>query len=89
MATSTTAPGSTGTQKSIAGMSESAHSAVDRAAGTAEQLAQRFGEKSDELRAMKDDYIESAREYVKENPFAALGIALAAGYLFAKITSWR
>jgi ElaB/YqjD/DUF883 family membrane-anchored ribosome-binding protein len=38
---------------------------------------------------MKEDYIQSTREYVRENPFAALGIALAAGYLLAKITSWR
>lgn len=87
MATTT---GSTGTQKqSLDRMSETAHSAVDRATETAEQIAQRFGEKSDELLAMKDDYIESTRAYVRENPFAALGIALAAGYLFAKITSWR
>ena len=38
---------------------------------------------------MKDDYLDQARDYVKENPFMAVGIALAAGYLFAKITSWR
>jgi ElaB/YqjD/DUF883 family membrane-anchored ribosome-binding protein len=85
MATSTT----TGTQKPLDRMSETAHSAVDRAAQTAEQIAQRLGEKSDELLAMKEDYIQSTREYVRENPFAALGIALAAGYLLAKITSWR
>ena len=86
MATSTT---TTGTQKQLDHMSEKAHSAVERAAQTAEQIAQRFGEKSDELLAMKEDYIQSTREYVRENPFAALGIALAAGYLLAKITSWR
>jgi len=86
----TTAAGNTGTQKQqIDRLSESAHAAVERAAQTAEQLAERFGEKSDELLAMKDDYIESTRAYVRENPLAALGIALAAGYLFAKITSWR
>ncbi len=86
----TTTAGSTGTQKQqIERLGESAHSAVERATQTAGELAERFGEKSEELLAMKDDYIESAREYVRENPFAALGIALAAGYLFAKITSWR
>jgi ElaB/YqjD/DUF883 family membrane-anchored ribosome-binding protein len=85
MATSTT----TGTQAQLDRMSETAHSAVDRAAQTAGEIAQRLGEKSDELLAMKEDYIQSTREYVRENPFAALGIALAAGYLLAKITSWR
>jgi ElaB/YqjD/DUF883 family membrane-anchored ribosome-binding protein len=87
MATTTT---NTGTQKpQLDRLAESAHGAIDRATQTAAQVAERFGEKSEELLAMKDDYIETAREYVKENPFMAVGIALAAGYLFGKITSWR
>jgi ElaB/YqjD/DUF883 family membrane-anchored ribosome-binding protein len=82
--------GSTGTQKQqIDQLSESAHSAVDRATQAAAQAADRLGEKGEEWLAMKDDYVEQAREYVKENPMMALGIALAAGYLFGKITSWR
>ena len=82
--------GSTGTQKQqIEKLSESAHSAVDRATQAAAQAAERFADKGEELLAMKDDYLEQAREYVKENPIVAVGIALAAGYLFGKITSWR
>ena len=82
--------GSTGTQKQqIDKIAESAHSAVDRATQTAAQVAERVGEKGEEWLAMKDDYVDQAREYVKENPLMALGIALAAGYLFGKITSWR
>lgn len=82
--------GSTGTQKQqIDKLSESAHSAVDRATQAAAQVAERFGEKGEEWLAMKEDYVEQARDYVKENPLMALGIALAAGYLFGKITSWR
>ena len=87
MATSTS---STGTQKQqIDRLAESAHGAIDRATQAASQVAERVGERSDELLAMKDDYIANARDYVKENPLMALGIALAAGYLFGKITSWR
>jgi ElaB/YqjD/DUF883 family membrane-anchored ribosome-binding protein len=86
----TTTGTNSGTQKQqIDRLSETAHGAIDRATQTAAQVAERFGEKSEELLAMKDDYVETAREYVKENPFMALGIALAAGYLFGKITSWR
>jgi ElaB/YqjD/DUF883 family membrane-anchored ribosome-binding protein len=88
MASTTTS--TTGTQKQqIDRLADSAHGAIDRATQTASQVAERFNEKSDELWAMKDDYVESARGYVKENPLMALGIALAAGYLFGKITSWR
>jgi ElaB/YqjD/DUF883 family membrane-anchored ribosome-binding protein len=86
MATTT----NTGTQKQqIDRLADSAHGAIDRATQTAAQVAERFGAKGEELLAMKDDYIETARDYVKENPLMALGIALAAGYLFGKITSWR
>jgi ElaB/YqjD/DUF883 family membrane-anchored ribosome-binding protein len=87
MATTTT---DTGTHKQqIDRLADSAHGAIDRATQTAAQVAERFGEKGEELLAMKDDYIETARDYVKENPLMALGIALAAGYLFGKITSGR
>ena len=87
MATTTT---NTGTQKQqIDRLADSAHGAIDRATQTAAQVAERFGEKGEELLAMKDDYIGTARDYVKENPLMALGIALAAGYLFGKITSGR
>jgi ElaB/YqjD/DUF883 family membrane-anchored ribosome-binding protein len=80
----------TGTQKQqIDRLADSAHGAIDRATQTASQVAERFNEKGEELWAMKDDYVGSARDYVKENPLMALGIALAAGYLFGKITSGR
>jgi ElaB/YqjD/DUF883 family membrane-anchored ribosome-binding protein len=87
-----TNPNTTDTPRSrqqIDRLAESAHGAIDRATETAADVAERFGAKGEELWAMKDDYLESTREYVKENPFMALGIALAAGYLFGKITSWR
>jgi ElaB/YqjD/DUF883 family membrane-anchored ribosome-binding protein len=87
MATPTT---NSGTQKQqLDRLAETAHGAIDRATQTAAQVAERFSEKGEELLEMKDDYIETAREYVKENPFMAIGIALAAGYLFGKISSWR
>jgi ElaB/YqjD/DUF883 family membrane-anchored ribosome-binding protein len=80
----------TGTQKQqFDRLADSAHGAIDRATQTASQVAERFNEKGEELWAMKDDYVGSARDYVKENPLMALGIALAAGYLFGKITSGR
>ena len=73
-----TTSSTTGTQKQI-----------DKLSDSARDVAERLGEKGEEWLAMKDDYVEQARDYVKENPIMALGIALAAGYLFGKITSWR
>jgi ElaB/YqjD/DUF883 family membrane-anchored ribosome-binding protein len=74
---------------STTGSETTTKQAMDKLSDTARQAAERFGEKGEEWLAMKDDYVEQAREYVKENPMMALGIALAAGYLFGKITSWR
>ena len=85
MASSTTTSG----KQQIDRLGESAHSAIDRATQTAAQMAEQLGEKGEEYLELKDEYIESAREYVKANPLMAIGIALAAGYLFGKITSWR
>lgn len=83
MATSTT--NTSGAQKQIDRLADTAHGAIDRAS----EMAGRVGGKTDELWGMKDDYVESARDYVKQNPLVALGLALAAGYLFGKISSWR
>ncbi len=72
-----------GSPKSVDRLSDSAHRAVDSAAETATSMYDRFGEKADELMQMKQDWVEGAREYVREHPVAALGIAAAAGYLLS------
>jgi ElaB/YqjD/DUF883 family membrane-anchored ribosome-binding protein len=78
MATQTSAP-----KQNIDRVSETAHDYVDRAASVAAQAANRVEEKADEWLTMKDDWVEGAREYVREHPVAALGIAAAAGYLLS------
>jgi ElaB/YqjD/DUF883 family membrane-anchored ribosome-binding protein len=77
-------------EKGIETYSKTAHQAVDRAAEAASAMAGRLGErvealseKGDELLEMKDAWLEGARDYVKEHPFQALGIAVAAGYLLS------
>lgn len=64
-------------------VSEAAHEYVDRAASVASNAAERIGEKADEWMEMKDNWVEGARDYVRDHPFAALGIAAAAGYLLS------
>ena len=67
-------------------LSESAHEAVDKAASVASSYAERFSSKGEELMQMQQDWMESARDYVRESPLQALGIAVAAGYLLHMIT---
>ena len=70
-------------------LTQSAHSAVDRAASAASSMAERVGQKGEDLMEMKDNWVEGAADYVREHPIAALGIAAAAGYLFSIITRSR
>ncbi len=70
-------------------LSDGAHRVVDEAANRAGALADRFGEKTDELMEIKDDWLEAGRDYVREHPVAALGMAAAAGYLFSMIMRSR
>lgn len=78
-----------GTQKpNLDRVSQGAHQAVDRAAQTAQQLAEQMYAKGEELMSAKDEWVETTRVYVREHPMQAIGIALAAGYLLSVITRW-
>ena len=69
--------------------SSAAQEAVERVAQTASSYAERFGEQAEQLLEMKDNWVEGAREYVREHPIAALGIAAAAGYLLSMLMRSR
>jgi ElaB/YqjD/DUF883 family membrane-anchored ribosome-binding protein len=56
-----------------------AHEAVDKAAGAAAAAAKMVEKKGEVLKAVQERYIEGCRERVRDNPLAALGVALAAG----------
>ena len=74
---------STQPQKQIDRVSDGAHRVVDQAANRVGAIADRFGEKADELLEMKEDWLDAGRDYVREHPVAALGIAAAAGYVLS------
>lgn len=67
-------------------VSQSAHDTIDRAAQAASSAYERVSAKGEEFMQMHEDWIDSAREYVREKPLQALGIAVAAGYLLHMIT---
>lgn len=76
--------------------SASAKPAVDQAASTARRTADQLSEKAKQAKAMLSDkyeqmrgqqekWTDDARVRVRENPIAALGIALAAGFLLRRV----
>ena len=73
-------------EDSINRMSQTAHDTIDRAAAAASTAYERVSAKGEELMSMQEDWMESAREYVREKPLQALGIAVAAGFLLSILT---
>lgn len=73
-------------QDNINRMSQTAHDTIDRAASAASSAYERFSAKGEELMSMQEDWMDSAREYVREKPLQALGIAVAAGFLLSMLT---
>jgi ElaB/YqjD/DUF883 family membrane-anchored ribosome-binding protein len=80
---------STASKQHVDRISQSAHEGVDRAAQAVSSVADRMSEKYDELYAMQQDWVEAGREYVREHPVAAIGMALAAGYLLSILMRGR
>jgi len=86
----TTSGAASGAHKqTVERLSQSAHQSVDRAAQAASSMADRLSEKQDELRDLQENWVEGAREYVREHPIAALGMAVAAGYILSMIMRGR
>jgi len=74
-------------QSSISRMSDTAHQAVNRASEVAHQTADRLSARGEEWMSSGNEWMESTRVYVREHPVAAVGMAIAAGYLLSRILS--
>lgn len=59
-------------------VAQSAHEAVDR-------LEQSLSSGSDRMMGWQQEYGDMAREQVRDNPLAALGVAFAVGIVFSKL----
>lgn len=59
-------------------MAQSLHEAVD-------SLEQKIGASSERVMGLQEEYGNMAREQVRANPLAALGVAFAAGFVIARI----
>src|SRR5262245_30442142 len=66
-------------------MASTAHAAIDTVAGAAADAAYTLGTKGEQLSDAQAKLIEAARDYVRERPIAALGIAVAAGWVLGRL----
>lgn len=66
-----------------------AHDAVDMLAGKATAAANKVTDGTANVREAPGEWIASARDTIRENPFAAIGLAALAGLLIAGVRSSR
>lgn len=69
-------------------LASGAHQAVDKIASAAGQAAETIGVKGEQLKNAQAQALEQARVYVREHPVAALGIAVAAGFVLSRLMRW-
>jgi len=70
-------------------LASNAHGAVDRAGLTASHVAGTLGVQGDQLNDKGRRMVERAESYVRQNPVASLGMAVAAGYFLSRLLSSR
>ncbi|GAB3763975.1 hypothetical protein GCM10028796_18190 [Ramlibacter monticola] len=74
----TGAAGLNGEASRVRRMAQSLHEAVD-------SLEQKIGSGSERVMGLQEEYGNMARDQVRANPLAALGVAFAAGFIVARI----
>ena len=81
------APGETekNMKETIDKVSDTAHKAVDKMTHAGYQTAEVIGEKGEQLRTAEEQWVEDYREYIRDKPIRAVGIAVAAGFLLSRL----
>jgi ElaB/YqjD/DUF883 family membrane-anchored ribosome-binding protein len=64
----------------------SAHSAIDSASGAAQRTVDTVGSTADRLRQIPAQYADTFVEGVRQNPWAAIGIAVLVGFVLGRAT---
>ena len=67
-------------------VAQAAHQTVDKVAQAAAPAADWINQNAEQLKQQQEALIESCRSYVRDRPLAAVGLALAAGYLVGRLT---
>jgi ElaB/YqjD/DUF883 family membrane-anchored ribosome-binding protein len=77
-ASGTGSAGATGDSGTVQRLAQKAHEAVDR-------LEQTLGTGQERVMGWQQEYGDMAREQVRTNPLAAVGVAFVVGVLFSKL----
>jgi ElaB/YqjD/DUF883 family membrane-anchored ribosome-binding protein len=75
--------------KTIDNAFNTAHEAVDKIASAASQAAEALGDKGEQLKNAEHRLMDDCHGYVRANPIASIGIAVAAGFMLSRLLSGR
>ncbi len=64
---------------------QAAHQTVDKVAQAAAPAADWISHNAEQLKQQQEMLLDSCRTYVRDRPLAAIGVALAAGYLVGRL----
>ena len=70
--------GGNGSENSVHKFAQKVHEAVDT-------LEEKIGYSSERVMGLQQEYGDMARDQVRANPLAAVGVAFAAGFILAKL----
>ena len=74
-------------RQTVDSVSASAHQTVDLLADSAAQAAERFADKTRRITQAPGDFLDYTKTSIKGNPFEAIGIALALGFIVGRLTA--
>lgn len=77
------------TRPAVDRVAAGAHQTVDKIAGAANRAAETLEARGGQLRDAQSRFTESCSAYVRDNPIASLGLAVAAGFLLSRLLSSR
>jgi len=78
-----------GAHQAVDSLAAKAGPAVERLKSSMDTASESMHQRADQLNAMQEEWIESARTTVREHPLASLAAAVAVGMLISRLTSSR
>ena len=70
-------------------LASGAHETVDKIAGAAAQAAESIEGKGAQLKELQVEWLETSRQYIRDNPVKALGVAVVGGFLLSRLLNSR
>jgi ElaB/YqjD/DUF883 family membrane-anchored ribosome-binding protein len=74
-------------RNAVDGLSSSAHQTVDSLAGSAGHVADRFADETRRISEAPAKALDYSKTRIQDRPLEAVGIALAVGFIFGRLTS--